>query len=99
VGDRGDGFYYACQLGALVLLAKFASPAIQGEYFFALAIATRWCCSSGWNCVGRWLRTRESVHVRTYRALRRRMMLAAAVVLGGYLVWDVVRRARPAARW
>jgi O-antigen/teichoic acid export membrane protein len=75
------------------LLAKFASPAIQGEYFLALAIATPVVLVFGLELRGALVADAGNQFTfGTYRALRRRMMLAAGVVLGGYLVWDVVWR-------
>jgi len=36
----GMGVYHLCQLGVLILLAKFATPEVQGQYFLGLALAT-----------------------------------------------------------
>ena len=78
------------------MLAKFASPAIQGEYFLALAIATPVVLFFGLELRGALVADAGNQFTfGTYRALRRRMMLAAAVLLGGYLVWDVARRGPP----
>jgi O-antigen/teichoic acid export membrane protein len=85
----GTGFYYACQLGVLVLLAKFASPSIQGQYVLALALATPVVLFFGLELRSAFVSDAgQQFPLGTYFALRRRSLLGAAVVLLGVLAWQ-----------
>lgn len=87
----GSGFYHACQLGVLVLLAKFASPEIQGQYFLALAIATPVVLFFGLELRGALVADAGNQFTfGAYWVLRGLTMLPATVVLLGFLVWQAV---------
>jgi O-antigen/teichoic acid export membrane protein len=88
----GTGFYSACQLGVLVLLAKFATPEIAGQYFFALAIATPVVLFCGLELRGAFVAdVGNQFSFGTYRRLCELMMVPAAVVLLGFMLWEVAR--------
>ncbi len=85
----GTGFYYACQLGVLVLLAKLASPSIQGQYILALALATPVVLFLGLELRSAFVSDAgQQFPLSTYLALRRRSLIGAAVVLLGVLAWQ-----------
>lgn len=85
----GNGFYHACQLGVLVLLAKFASPEIQGQYFLALAIATPVVLFFGLELRGALVADAgNEFSFGNYRVLRRVMMFPAAIILLSWLLWQ-----------
>ncbi len=94
----GTGFYHACQLGVLVLLAKFASPSIQGQYVLALALATPVVLFFGLELRSAYVSdAAERFSLSTYATLRRRSLLVAVGVLLGVLVWQAAGRAAPAS--
>jgi O-antigen/teichoic acid export membrane protein len=83
----GHGCYHACHLGAIILLAKFGSPEILGEYFLALAIATPVVLLFGFELRGAFVADAGNQFTfGTYDALRRRLLLPAALVLGVVLL-------------
>jgi O-antigen/teichoic acid export membrane protein len=87
----GTGFYYACQLGVLVLLAKFTTPNVQGQYVFALALATPVVLFFGLELRSAFVSDAGGQFaLDTYLALRRRTLLLAAAVLLGILGWQAV---------
>ncbi len=92
----GNGFYHACQFGVLILLAKYATPAIQGQYFLALAIATPVVLLFGLESRSALVADASSqFSFGTYRALRRLLMIPAALLLTGFLVWQSFRDPNP----
>ncbi len=92
----GNGFYYACQLGVASLLAKFASPTIQGEYFLGLAIATPIVLFFGLELRGALVAdSGNQFTFGTYRTLRTLMMVPAALILAGVLLWKLLTEALP----
>ncbi len=94
----GTGFYHACQLGVLVLLAKFASPAIQGQYVLAVALATPVVLFCGLELRSALVADAGSQFaLGTYLALRRWTLLVAAVVLLGLLGWQATDHASQAS--
>lgn len=94
----GTGFYHACQLGVLVLLAKFASPAIQGQYVLAIALATPVVLFCGLELRSALVADAGSQFaLGTYLALRRWTLLVAAVVLVGLLGWRATDHASQAS--
>lgn len=93
----GTGFYSACQLGVLVLLAKFASPEIQGQYFLGLALATPVVLLFGFELRGAFVADAGNQFTfGAYRALRAAMLVPAAAVLAAFMVWQAATETRPA---
>lgn len=93
----GVGFFHVCQLGALVLLAKFASAEIQGQYILALAIATPVLQFFGFELRGALVADAgRQFTVGTYHALRRTLLIPAGVILAGVLALQVARSDGPA---
>lgn len=93
----GMGFYHACQLGVLVLLAKFATPEIQGQYFLALAVATPILLWFGLELRPAFVADATGQFtLGTYRALRRYSLGLAALILIGAFLWQAQREPRPA---
>lgn len=93
----GMGFYHACHLGVLVLLAKFTTPEIQGQYFLALAIATPILLLFGLELRPAFVSDAAGQFtLGTYRMVRRGALGFGAVVLAGAFFWQVQREARPA---
>ena len=87
----GTGFFHGCQLGIVMLLNKFASPDVTGQYFFALAVATPVVLLFGLELRGALVADAGGqFSVGAYHALRGRAMLAAAVVLAGVAAWRAV---------
>ncbi len=92
----GHGVYHACQLGALILLAKFASPEIQGQYFLALAIATPVVLLLGFELRGAFVADAGNQFTfGTYRKLRQMLTLLASLALGGALAWQAASEPQP----
>lgn len=84
----GTSCYHAGQLGVVVLLAKFASAEIQGQYFLALAIATPVVMFFGLELRAAFVSDAGNVHTfGTYDRLCRLMMWPAGVILAGVVVW------------
>jgi len=87
----GMGAFHACQLGVIIVLAKFAPPEVLGQVQFSLAVATPilMFCS---------LELRAALVADaggkftfgTYRTLRATTSGLAAAVLGGVAVWEYV---------
>ena len=84
----GHACYHLCQLGVLVLLAKFASPQIQGQYLFALAVATPVILLFGLELRGAFVAdVSNQFTFGSYHALRQVMLLPAALLLAGFVAW------------
>ena len=85
----GMSAFYACQLTAIVILAKFAPPFVLGQVEFSLAVATPIVLFCSLELRGAFVA--DAAHefaYGTYRKLRNLMMGAAAVVLFGFAVWE-----------
>lgn len=94
----GNGFFHACQLGVLVLLAKFADPAVQGQYLLALAIATPVLAFFGLELRGAFVADAAGQFTfGTYRRLRNLAATLAALVLLAALAWQAVIERPPPA--
>ncbi|MGE3182983.1 MAG: lipopolysaccharide biosynthesis protein, partial [Phycisphaerae bacterium] len=93
----GMGFYSACQFAVTILLAKFASSQILGDYFFALAVSTPIILFFGLELRGVFVAdSQNDFTYGTYEALRRTSLMVAAVLLTGILIYEAARGARPA---
>ncbi len=83
----GNGCYHVCQLGIVVLLAKFATPVIQGQYFLALAIVVPIILFCGLELRGALVADAVGQFpVGAYLSLRRRMLVPATILLSSVLV-------------
>ncbi|MCK4340742.1 MAG: hypothetical protein KAY37_03350 [Phycisphaerae bacterium] len=75
----------------LVLLAKFASPEIQGQYLLAIAVATPVIMFFGLQLRGALVADAgNQFTVGSYLTLRAALMVPAALVLVGYLIWKAL---------
>ena len=84
----GHAAYNGCQLGVLVLLAKFASPEVQGQYIFGLAIATPILLLLGFELRGALVAdTHNEFSFGTYRALRNTTTAAGGLILAVLVGW------------
>lgn len=87
----GNGFYHLCQLGVVILLAKFASARIQGQYFLGLAVATPIVLFFGFELRGALVADAgNQFSFGSYRTLRNIMMFPAGILLGGFLVYELL---------
>lgn len=93
----GTGFYHVCQLGVLMLLAKFATPEISGQYFLALAIATPIVLFCGLELRGAFVADAGGQFAfGTYRRLCELAMAPAAGALIAYVIWQAACGTAPA---
>jgi len=94
----GTGFYHACQLGVLVLLAKLASPSIQGQYVLGLALATPVVLFFGLELRSAFVSDAgRQFPLGAYLTLRRLTLLLAAGILLGLLAWQAASGDSPAS--
>ncbi len=85
----GSGFYHVCHLGVLMLLAKFASPAIQGQYLLSVAIAAPILLLCGLELRSALIAdVRDQFTVGTYLAARQFALIPAALALAVIVVWQ-----------
>ena len=94
----GTGVFHLCQLGVVVLLTKFSTPELTGQYFFALAVATPVVLLLGLELRGA-LVSDVAGHfsVGAYLALRTRMAALAGALLLAVAAWRALTDPRPAA--
>ncbi len=94
----GTGVFHLCQLGVVVLLTKFSTPELTGQYFFALAVATPVVLLLGLELRGA-LVSDVAGHftVGAYLALRTRMIALAGALLLVVAAWRALVDPRPAA--
>jgi O-antigen/teichoic acid export membrane protein len=92
----GHAFFHACQLGVLVLLAKFAGPEIQGQYILGVAIATPIVLLCGLELRGALVADAGNQFAfGTYRTLRNVTLATAGLVLAVVLFWIARAEHRP----
>lgn len=87
----GTGFFHACNLVVLVLLAKLGSATIQGQYLYSVALATPVVLLLSFELRGALVADAgNEFQFRTYRRLRSRLMVCAAAVLAVIATWRAV---------
>jgi O-antigen/teichoic acid export membrane protein len=87
----GMSAFYACQLAAIVLLAKFAPSYVLGQVEFSLAVATPVVLFCSLELRGAFVADAANEFTYgTYRKLRDLMMGLAGAVLLGFAAWEAL---------
>lgn len=84
----GTGFMNVCQFAVVVLITKFASAEVLGQYVWGLTIATVWATFCSLQLRAAYISdTRNEFTFGCYSAVRVIGILAAGVILGGLILW------------
>jgi O-antigen/teichoic acid export membrane protein len=87
----GTGFFHVCHLGVVVVLTKFSTPELTGQYFFALALVTPVVLLLGLELRAALVSDAgNQFTVGAYLKLRKRMLWLAAGVLAVLAAWRAV---------